>query len=130
MKNITFLLAIALLFTACQKDNNPPISLAGDWALVEVLLDPGDGSGTFEAVPNDKIITFHSNGTITSNGNLCDLSIGVGQSTAGTYSATQSTFQSNDCYDPNQEYTFVQDGTELIISYPCFEACQAKYRKR
>ena len=101
----------------------------GNWKLKEVLADPGDGSGTFLPVQSNKRITFEANGVITSNGSLCDMSTAADAPTSGTYSNTNFTFNSTDCSDPNYNYSFEQTGTVLIITYPCFEPCKAKYVK-
>lgn len=131
MKKIfCILLAVGILYS-CNKDDesNSNTELIGNWKLIEVLADPGDGSGTFDSVESDKIITFENDGTITSNGNLCDISISSDHQTSGTYSSTEMSFNSSDCVNPDYEFTFVQNGNTLIINYPCIEPCQAKYIK-
>lgn len=131
MKNfISLLTAIAVLY-ACNQDDDSgsDTNLVGTWKLIENLADPGDGSGTFNPVNSNKTITFNSDGTFTSNGYICDLSIESDQSTSGTYLASNATFRSDDCFDPDYEYHFEQSGVILFITYPCIEACQAKYQK-
>ena len=131
MKKILFtLLTIGILYS-CNKDDdsNSGTELIGNWKLIEVLGDPGDGSGTFNSVESNKIITFENNGTITSNGNLCDMSITSENQTSGTYSNSEMSFNSADCNNPDYDYTFEQNGNILIINYPCIEPCQAKYIK-
>lgn len=131
MKKIVFTLFTVGILFSCNKDDdsNSNTELIGNWKLIEVLADPGDGSGTFFSVESEKTITFVSGGTITSNGNLCDMSIKSDIQTSGTYSNSESTFNSSDCNNPDYNFTFEQNGNILIINYPCFEPCQAKYIK-
>ena len=131
MKKILFILLTAGILYSCDKDDDSKSNteLIGNWKLIEVLADPGDGSGTFNSVESDKIITFENNGTITSNGNLCDMSISSDNQTSGTYSNSELTFNSANCNNPNYDFMFEQNGNVLIINYPCIEPCQAKYIK-
>lgn len=131
-KIIVTLTAIGILFSCnSDDDNNSNIEteLVGNWKLIEILADPGDGSGAFSSVESDKIITFESSGIITSNGNLCSMTINSGSQSSGTYSSSESTFSSASCNNPNYNYTYEKNRNILIISYPCIEACKAKYIK-
>ena len=131
MKKILFILLTVGILYSCDKDDdsNSNTKLIGNWKLIEVLGDPGDGSGTFNSVESDKIITFENDGTITSNGNLCDMSINSDNQTSGTYSNSEMSFNSADCNNPDYDFTFEQNGNVLIINYPCIEPCQTKYIK-
>jgi hypothetical protein len=131
MKKILFTFLIAGIILSCNNDDdsNSNTELVGNWKLIEVLADPGDGSGTFNSVVSDKTITFNENGTLNSNGLLCDMSIESDSPTSGTYSNLELTFSSSDCINPEYNYTFEQNGNILIINYPCFEPCRAKYKK-
>jgi len=131
MKKIVFTLFTVGILFSCNKDDdsNSNTELIGNWKLIEVLADPGGGSGTFSSVESEKIITFATGGTITSNGNLCHMSINSDNQTSGTYSNSESTFNSSDCNNPDYNFTFEQNRNILIINYPCFEPCQAKYIK-
>lgn len=132
MKKIILTLTIIGVLASCDKDDKSVhnTELIGNWRLIEVLADPGDGSGTFTAVESDKIISFKNNGIITSNGRLCDNSMNSDNPTSGTYSISDSTFSSSDCPDPDYDYTFKKDRNILIIDYPCIEPCKAKYQKQ
>ncbi|OBX27182.1 hypothetical protein LX77_02692 [Gelidibacter algens] len=131
MKKLIFtLITVGILFS-CNKndDSNSNTELIGNWKLIEVLADPGDGNGTYSAVESEKIITFHSDGTLTSNGTLCDMSIEANNSTSGTYSISNLTFSTAVCNNSDYEYQLEQNGNILIITYPCIEPCKAKYTK-
>jgi hypothetical protein len=129
-KTLFILLSLGILYSCNNDDDsNSNVELIGNWKLIEVLVDPGDGSGTFNSVVSDKIITFENDETITSNGNLCDMSISSDAQTSGIYSNSEMTFNSTDCNNSNYDYTFEQNGNVLIINYPCIEPCQAKYLK-
>jgi hypothetical protein len=131
MKKTLFILFITGILFSCNNDNNSSSNeeLVGNWKLIEVLADPGDGSGTFSSVESNKIITFENDGIITSNGNLCDMSISSGNQTSGTYSNSESTFNSSECNNPDYNFTFEKNENILIINYPCIEPCKAKYMK-
>lgn len=69
MKSIQALLLMILLTAifSCKKDENGPAlnsGLVGKWKLVESLLDPGDGSGTFRTVDemSSNVVEFKANG--------------------------------------------------------------------
>jgi hypothetical protein len=131
MKKILFTLFVAGILFSCNNDDdsNTNVEITGNWKLIEVLADPGGGSGTFSSVESEKIITFKNGGIITSNGNLCDMSISSASQTSGTYSNSELNFNSPECNNPDYNYTFEQNGNILIINYPCIEPCQAKYQK-
>jgi len=58
-----------------------------------------------------------------------DMSITSDNQTSGTYSNSEMSFSSANCNNPDYDFTFEQNGNVLIINYPCFEPCQAKYMK-
>lgn len=130
MKKILFTLLSAGILFSCNNDDDshPNTELIGNWKLIEVMADQG-GGGTFYSVESEKIIIFKSDGTITSNGNLCDISINSNDQTSGTYSRSELTFNSSDCINSNYNFTFEHNGNILIIIYPCIELCRAKYIK-
>jgi hypothetical protein len=125
MKTSFAILVILSLFTSCKKNKRD--SLTGTWELKEVLMDPGNGSGVFTAVSSDKNLVFHTNGNVSSNGIICDMSIESNTSTSGTYSAIDSTIISATCQNLIIKYEVSND--TLILIYPCFEACKAKYTR-
>lgn len=64
-----------------------------------MLVDPGDGSGTFQSVSSNKNLVFdnNNNNNVTSNGLICYVSIVSNTGTIGTYSEVNSTINSADC---------------------------------
>lgn len=131
MKKLLFFFIIIGIFGSCNKDDdhNTNTELIGSWKLIAIYTDPGDGSGSFEPVELNKTITFQNNGTITCNGELCSMTTTANTTTSGTYSLANATFSSSNCYPENYEYPFQLSDNILIISYPCIEPCQAKYKK-
>ena len=123
---VSFAILVIISFLASCKKNDRD-SLTGTWVLKEVLMDPGNGSGVFNAVSSDKNLVFNTNGNVNSNGVICDMSIESNTSTAGTYSEIDSTIISTTC--PNLILKYEVSGDTLILIYPCFEPCKAKYIK-
>ena len=122
------LLIITLFFfISCDNDENSNPELVSSWKLIENLADPGGGSGTFQTVESEKVINFYNDGTVSSNGSLCDMSINSDNSTSGTYSSSELTFSSSDCTNTELEYSYEINGSFLIVDYPCFEPCRSKY---
>lgn len=123
------LIVISGLFTSCNNDDENDSSLntelIGNWKLIEVYNDPGDGSGNFESVNSKKTIEFKTNGTLTANGELCNLNSDTNTTVNGTFSESNSTIITPNC----STLGFEQNGNELIISIPCDEPCLSKYKK-
>jgi len=124
------LFSTGVLISCSKSEDNKNSDLIGKWKLVEVLADPGDGSGTFHSISSEKIIEFQSNGTVTSNGSICDMSFESVSSSSGTYSLSDSTINSSSCSNSPLKIKFRMVGSELTINYPCDEACIAKYIKK
>lgn len=131
MKNLIVLLSIIVIFSSCKKTDEPQdTDMIGKWKMTEMLMDPGDGSGTFQSVSSNKILEFKADGIITSNGSLCSVSAESNSPESGTWSLSDSTITSEQCYDSLPlKIRFIQEGSTLTISYPCIEACKAKFSK-
>lgn len=132
MKAILFLIPIGLVLLACGKDKEPaaPTSaeLAGEWVLTERLIDPGNGSGTFQAVSDTKIILFNAQGDYACSGSTCT----VGASNIpshGTYDADSFDIFPSDCTANHGYIKYTLEADTLIISYTCLEACAEKFIK-
>lgn len=132
MKKLVFLLVTSvLLFSSCE-DKDEKIkdsSILGNWGLVEVLSDPGNGSGRFYKVNSTKTIEFHNDGTISSNGSICSMSIDANEPSHGTFSLVDSTINSENCLQSPLKIRFKLLDSCLIINYPCDEPCSAKFKK-
>jgi len=129
MKKMMMLLMLTGILISCSKkdneDKNMTNGLIGEWKLIELLADPGDGSGVFQPVNSNKIIEIYNTGVIISNGDLCTMSIDANVPSSGTYSMIDSTINAANC-----ELTFEVDGNDLIVYYPCIEPCVAKYERQ
>jgi hypothetical protein len=123
--------SVLSIFTSCEnKDINPaPTTLVGKWRLIEVLADPGDGSGVFTKVTSDRTISFLSDSTFTSNSPMCLMGIASGQSSKGIYFPKNGTISPADCQIKQFTIRFKIEESNLILSYPCIEACSEKYIK-
>lgn len=121
----TSLLICTMLISSCEKQ--PPTVVIGSWQLVAYLADPGDGSGQFVAVDSDKRLEFHEDGTVTSNGPLCMMGADAQTPSSGTYSDTDSTITVSDCNGGASVILFTMQGGNLILMYPCIEACREKF---
>lgn len=129
-KGMIFFALISILFSCNNEDDNASnTGLVGVWKLTQILADPGDGSGTFMNVSSNKTIQFNPDGSLTSNGLICDMSIETNVPSSGTYSLTEMTIISTECNNSGLLINFELTSTSLIINYPCFEACRAKYIK-
>ena len=123
------ILSLSILFLSCATEENTDVQLVGTWKLIEVLADPGDGSGIYTPVASDKTITFFSNGTIKSNGYFC--ASNSNQGNEGVYSIESFTINVNDCGENYIQSTirFSFKKNRLILNFQCFEACGAKFKK-
>lgn len=123
-KAILLFIVIGLLFS-CNNDDNSEPELVGSWQLVEILADPGDGSGKFEKVDSKKILEFNADGIVTSNGSITDISTTTSVPSSLRYSETESVIFS----DGFASLPFEIIGSNLIVTHLCIEGCQSKYIK-
>ena len=81
---------LTLLVIACTSNNNTDVdtTLVGKWKLIEQLVDPGYGSGTFHPVSSNSVVEFFSDGTVTVNGEFCCMSTEVGAISSANYQET------------------------------------------
>ncbi|MEM6719585.1 MAG: hypothetical protein AAF611_09735 [Bacteroidota bacterium] len=126
MKKILPLLAMLICVISCSNDETIE-NLIGTWQLAAVLLDIGDGNDEFRSINSDNILIFSTNGeTVTSNESFCNLN----EQFSAIYSEETGIITVNDCSEEPFFINFEIQGPELILSYPCFEACLYKYVKR
>lgn len=127
--NFRYLLPISILvflFSSCKKEESP--ELVNSWKLMEVLADPGDGSGTFQPVSSDKTVSFYANGTVSCNGQLCTMGSESNNGSTGTYTESEMTITPENCGISPFVIYYEFDGSDLILNYPCIEACREKYQ--
>lgn len=129
MNKLLFIFTIAILFIACEDDQTKNDNqLFGQWKLIEQLMDPGNGSGTYQSVESDKIITFYSDNTFTSNGDMCFVSSESDQDQTGIF--TDSTIVPNaNCGIVPYPIRYTITGDYLELFYTCIEPCQQKWQK-
>lgn len=127
-----FFVSIAV-FSGCKSDDDNGDELddgiTGQWILIEMLADPGDGSGVFMPVESAKTITFNEDGTYSSNGDICSFSSDTTTPSEGTYSETENGF-SIDCDTPFPlPLSLNIDQGDLIVVFTCIEPCLQKFRR-
>lgn len=130
MKILYPIIVFTMLLNGCAKqDNNSQTASQNTYKLTAILVDPGDGSGTFRNVNSQKTITLFSGGTIVGSGNFCFMDISNVGTTSGTFSATNSTLTFDGCTNFAVPLNYSIAGSELIIDYKCIEACKMKFTK-
>ena len=120
------LILISAFVSSCNEEST---DLVSKWRLIEQLADPGDGSGTFQPVTSNKMIEFYDDGTITSNGSICTLSITTDFPSNGTYNSSTMEIELEDCVGGHAPLSYEMLGQHLILNYPCIEACREKYEQ-
>ena len=133
---LIFLLSFLFLITSCESDDSsedpetditPSMGITGQWILIEMLTDPGDGSGTFMPVVSERTINFEEDGTYSANADVCSFTSDDGTNTTGTYEESGDGY-TIDCGTPFPtplNLTIVDE--ELIIAFSCFEPCLQKF---
>ena len=124
-KTFLFFLLITFFLSSCNNDDSVESELIGTWKLVEISVDPGDGSGVFETVISEKLIEFHKDGVVTSNGIITTASIESTTQSSLRYSETESVIFS----EGFSSMKFEIIDSFLIIDNLCVETCQSKYIK-
>lgn len=113
---------------SCSEDEEQPVDLVGEWKLTEMYLDPGDGSGDFTPVNSNRIVRFFADGTISSNGKLCEMSTNSDENSNGSYDLSNMVIEA-DCNFFGRDIIFELKNNSLTLSYPCIEACAQKFVK-
>ncbi len=125
-KQILLLLVVSFMFSCSNDEGNLETELIGKWKLIEVLADPGDGSGTFQPVRSNKTIEFKSDGTLTTNNSLCD-PYSDEVISSGTYHNNTIT---TGCQDPNiSTISFELNNQYLILNFISNEGYSQKLEK-
>lgn len=130
---LVFLSLIMIIFSGCSKDDDNSRSatstVIGQWKLIEQLVDPGDGSGTFRKIDSEKILEFSENGIITAyNGSLCQPYSDQEIST-GTYSLITQGITTN-CDNTNIAFIgFEMKENFLILNFDSNEGFSQKFER-
>ncbi|WP_395062722.1 hypothetical protein [Flavobacterium sp.] len=129
MKKTISVLSVLFLFICCSKDKENKSSetaeFIGRWKLTQVLSDPGDGSGVYQNVTENKTIEFLTNGTVVANYSLCS----DGNVLTAPYFADENYILPNNCFAAGLNIHYQLEGNNLILYYPCIEACSYKFEK-
>lgn len=115
---------------SCNSDNQEKSTpeLTGTWKLIEVLADPGDGSGAFKAVRSNKTIEFKSNGTIVTNTSLCDPYSDEIKS-SGSFNLVNHSIITN-CQNPNIATIYFELKNDyLLLHYLSNEGYSQKFQR-
>ena len=129
VRSICFIFLI-LFLCSCKKDDSVPNNaLEGNWRLIEMYADPGDGSGDFRPVRSEKIINIKTDGTYSSNGNVCEFSTLADEDTQGSYLALNAGYQIICESEFSTELRLEVREGYLIVSFFCIEPCQQKFQR-
>ncbi len=131
LKTLFIASGLLLLVSSCKKETSTSSNgIVGEWELIEELIDPGDGSGTFQPVSSNKEIKFYGDGTFEANGEMCTMADQASSQHQGTYDASINTFSPSGCITVMPlSYSYSVNGNTLILSYQCIEGCQQKYSR-
>jgi len=126
------LFSLVLLFGVFSCSNDETVvddsTVFGKWKLVAQLVDPGDGSGTFETVDSNLELEFLGSGVLkVSNGTLCSLALDAEGNSTERYSLDDSTI-SADCDTP-MSISFELRSGSLFLAYSCIEGCGQQFKK-
>lgn len=137
LKLLPILSFVILIITSCSESettinipdkSNSSNELLGEWTLIERLVDPGNGSGTFQAVQSDKKIKFLENLQFESSEPLCVLIPSSHELGKGSYTLDPQMLFPDNC-DFTSELNYQLDNGFLIINYLCIEPCAEKYQR-
>ncbi len=129
MKFKFFIFISLITLFSCNNDTDESNNgLIGTWELIEVLIDPGDGSGTFQSTNSNKTIQFNNDGTLNANSYLCDMFSIANEASSGEYNEQEQTIFSLSC-NPQMTLNYQIENNRLIIYHLCIEACAEKYIK-
>ncbi len=131
LKTLLIVSGLFLLGSSCKKNEcTSSNGIVGEWELIEELIDPGNGSATFQPVSSNKKIKFCDDGTFEANGEMCTMANQSSSTYEGTYNTSTNTFSPNSCFTMMPlSYGYSVNGNTLILSYQCIEGCQQKYSR-
>lgn len=126
MKKLALLLiiTIGIFYASCKKnsENDGPGEVYGKWKLTETLSDPGNGSGKYQTVKDDKYLTMDKTGKMEGDA-LPELS---------TFKILDSVRMEVTLKNRNQTLTYRYKATAntLTLNPPCIEACGLRFRRQ
>ena len=124
MKKLALLLSIVLItmYVSCKKENDGPGEIYGRWKLTETLSDPGDGSGKYIKVKEDKYVAFDASGKILGDA-LPDLL---------TFRILDSVRIEVTAKNQKQPltYWYKVSRTKLTLNPPCIEGCGLRFERK
>ncbi len=127
MRNLFFIIGLTACILSCEKD--PVITdVIGKWKYEQFWADPGNGGGAFVTVNSQKTIEFFTNGTVISNGAICDGSIESDLGSTGTFTIDNVIYSAG-CDQTTFGVRFEIVNNKLELRYPCFESCIARFGK-
>ena len=128
-KKILFIIAVGFLLSCSNDDQDySEAKLIGNWTLIEVLADPGNGSGTFQSVESTKTIECRNDGVITTNSSLCD-PYSDELISSGIYSTSNNTITTN-CQNTNIATIYFElENQYLILNFISNEGYAQKFQK-
>ncbi|MBX2816965.1 MAG: hypothetical protein KTR24_13250 [Saprospiraceae bacterium] len=122
------LLVLNLVIAGCGKEAaTEDVGVVGVWELVEVLADPGDGSGTFQPAQSDRKMNFRVDNVVESDVSFCRGTV-TDPPFEANYSSSSLTIEPVGCAG-SLPIRYELSGRDLIISYTCIEPCREKYRR-
>jgi hypothetical protein len=126
-----FTLLIALVISSCSSDTaelSQIQNLNGSWQLMEILEDPGDGSGQFQSTNLNVTLVVEDNDKVIANGILCGFSESV-EWFQGTLIMPDSVI-TTPCQNGELKHHVQLKTPYLILSnMSCREPCRAKFIK-
>lgn len=126
------LFTLIIFIGSCQSDFELPDSettdIIGSWELIELLTDPGDGSGQFESTKLDIRLEIDEHLNLKANGVLCGFSESESVLT-GKISLADSIITAT-CSSGTLRHKFSLFESNLNLqNLSCRESCAAKFSK-
>ena len=144
-KSLPFLFLIGMI-VSCTSHNISETGIYGEWKMIgkadiaALIVDTNGNVNTnwddyVQPVNSDKTMTFHPDGTVTSNGQMCSFYTESNQPSSGTFSLKDSTITTLQCYwFPSQGITYQSwfeiEGDTMTIMHQCIEICLSIYEKQ
>lgn len=115
------MIALFISYTSCKKNSvsDGPGEVYGKWKLTETLSDPGDGSGKYIKVKEDKYLIMSRTGKMEGDA-LPDLSAFKILDSL-TMEVTSKT------YNRTLPYRYKATANTLTLNPPCFEGCGFRF---